>query len=158
MKKVLTLVLVHTDEKLLLGMKKRGFGQGRWNGFGGKVHDGEAIEDAALRELQEEAGITAINLQPRGQLLFTFDDSVNELETHIFSANQFLGTVIETDEMRPQWFSHKDIPYDAMWSDDVYWMPIVLQGKNVKGSVHFNSSEDQKIIHKSIETYEAINL
>lgn len=37
--KLLTLVL--------LGMKKRGFGAGKWNGFGGKVQPGETIEEAA---------------------------------------------------------------------------------------------------------------
>jgi hypothetical protein len=40
MKKLLTLCIVHQNDKVLLGMKKRGFGMGRWNGFGGKVEAG----------------------------------------------------------------------------------------------------------------------
>lgn len=47
--KILTLVLVHDATKVLLGMKKRGFGVGRWNGFGGKVEPNETIEEAAKR-------------------------------------------------------------------------------------------------------------
>lgn len=47
--KLLTLVMVVQPGRVLLGMKKRGFGAGRWNGFGGKVHAGETIEDAARR-------------------------------------------------------------------------------------------------------------
>lgn len=47
--KLLTLVMVVQPGKVLLGMKKRGFGAGRWNGFGGKVQSGESIEDAARR-------------------------------------------------------------------------------------------------------------
>lgn len=47
--KLLTLVLVVQPGRVLLGMKKRGFGAGRWNGFGGKVQPGEAIEEAARR-------------------------------------------------------------------------------------------------------------
>lgn len=47
--KLLTLVLVVQPGRVLLGMKKRGFGAGRWNGFGGKVQSGETIEDAARR-------------------------------------------------------------------------------------------------------------
>ncbi len=35
-------------------MKKKGFGASRWNGFGGKVNEGEDIEDAAIREVLEE--------------------------------------------------------------------------------------------------------
>jgi hypothetical protein len=49
MKKLLTLVLVTRPNQVLLGMKKRGFGQGKWNGFGGKVEKGETILEAAQR-------------------------------------------------------------------------------------------------------------
>jgi len=39
-KKILTLAFIYKGEKVLLGYKKRGFGEGRWNGFGGKVQSG----------------------------------------------------------------------------------------------------------------------
>jgi hypothetical protein len=39
MKKILTLCVPINDGKVLLGMKKRGFGAGRWNGFGGKMEE-----------------------------------------------------------------------------------------------------------------------
>ena len=44
-------------EKILLGMKKRGMGQGKWNGFGGKLKVGETVVQCALRELEEESGL-----------------------------------------------------------------------------------------------------
>ncbi|XP_044836562.1 7,8-dihydro-8-oxoguanine triphosphatase isoform X1 [Mauremys mutica] len=47
--KLFTLVLVVQPQQVLLGMKKRGFGAGRWNGFGGKVQVDETIEQAAHR-------------------------------------------------------------------------------------------------------------
>ncbi len=47
--KVLTLAFVREQSRILLGLKKRGFGQGRWNGFGGKVEKGETIDEAAKR-------------------------------------------------------------------------------------------------------------
>lgn len=47
--KLFTLVLVVQPQRVLLGMKKRGFGAGLWNGFGGKVQPGESIEEAARR-------------------------------------------------------------------------------------------------------------
>ena len=61
--------------QVLLGMKKRGFGKGRWNGFGGKMAVGETIEDAARRELREEAGITVKNFEKLGIIDFEFKDS-----------------------------------------------------------------------------------
>jgi 8-oxo-dGTP pyrophosphatase MutT (NUDIX family) len=66
MGKLLTLVLVFCPEqgRILLGMKKRGFGMGFFNGFGspswnsahvvgGKVEKGEEVDAAAQRELNE---------------------------------------------------------------------------------------------------------
>jgi len=47
--KILTLAFVRRKGEILLGYKKRGFGAGKWNGFGGKVEAGETIEDAAKR-------------------------------------------------------------------------------------------------------------
>ena len=47
--KLLTLLFIVEPYRVLLGMKKRGFGAGRWNGFGGKVHEDETIEDGARR-------------------------------------------------------------------------------------------------------------
>ena len=47
--KILTLAFVRRHGEILLGFKKRGFGAGKWNGFGGKVEAGETIEDAAKR-------------------------------------------------------------------------------------------------------------
>lgn len=52
-RKILTLLLIHQANRVLLGMKKRGFGQGRYNGFGGKVEKGETIIEAAIRETIE---------------------------------------------------------------------------------------------------------
>lgn len=63
MRKILTLCMVMKDGKLLLGMKKRGFGMGRWNGFGGKVEAGESIEEAAKREVFEESGLVARSVE-----------------------------------------------------------------------------------------------
>ena len=48
-KKQFTLVFVLDESRILLGLKKRGFGCGRWNGFGGKVEAGETIAEAAKR-------------------------------------------------------------------------------------------------------------
>lgn len=47
--KLLTLVMIMKNNQILLGMKKRGFGVNRWNGFGGKLQQGESILDAAKR-------------------------------------------------------------------------------------------------------------
>ena len=57
-RKVLTLVLLREESRVLLGLKKRGFGAGKWNGFGGKLEPGETVVEAAAREVKEECGLT----------------------------------------------------------------------------------------------------
>ena len=42
-------ILDNDDSRILLGLKKRGFGVGNWNGFGGKVHQDESIRQGAVR-------------------------------------------------------------------------------------------------------------
>lgn len=137
-RKLLTLATVHDHPRVLLGMKKRGFGAGRWNGFGGKVHEGESVEEAARRELREESGIEADRLEELGVLQFEFEHEETILEVHIFKVISWSGDAVESEEMRPQWFTVDEIPFKNMWSDDLYWFPLFLQGKRFKGRFLFD--------------------
>jgi 8-oxo-dGTP diphosphatase/2-hydroxy-dATP diphosphatase len=119
-------------------MKKRGFGAGRWNGFGGKVNEGETIEEAARREVLEESGLEVTALEERGVLDFEFQNDPKILEVHIFKVERFTGDLRETEEMRPKWFDVSEIPFALMWSDDIYWLPLFLAGKRFRGRFLFD--------------------
>jgi len=154
MKKVLTLCIVQQDNRILLGMKKRGFGVGRWNGFGGKLAANETIEQAARREIKEEASIEVDNFEKTGIIDFEFLGNPEILEVHIFKASNFLGNPQETEEMKPQWFDVDKIPFDKMWSDDVYWMPLFLEGKKFKGKFLFG--ENDTVLEKELNEVQEI--
>lgn len=132
-----TLVLIQQNGQVLLGQKKRGFGAGRWNGFGGKLLPGETIDQAARREVREECGITVRDMEQRAVVTFTFAHDPLQLEMHIFSVKKFTGIPQETEEMAPRWFAIADIPYDQMWADDRHWLPLFLAGKSFVGHCHF---------------------
>lgn len=153
-KKILTLCIIHQGNRVLLGMKKRGFGVGRWNGFGGKVLPDEAIEDAARREAMEEAGIIVGDLEKIGILEFEFVGNPELLEVHVFKATDFTGDATETEEMKPQWFAIHEIPYKNMWPDDMYWMPLFLEGKKFKGKFLFGKND--VIIEQRLEECDSI--
>ena len=141
MKKILTLCIVHQHPKVLLGMKKKGFGEGRWNGFGGKVEDGESIETAARREVREEAGIEVDEIEHCGVLEFEFRGNPEVLEVHVFRAESFRGEPAESAEMRPKWFHVDEIPLDEMWPDDRYWIPLFLEKKKFRGKFFFDGMD-----------------
>ena len=139
---LMTLAIVYQHPKILLGMKKRGFGKGRWNGFGGKLEENEEVEDAAHRELLEESGIQADYLEPVGVLNFEFNDNPDVIQVHIFKSESFSGDIKESEEMRPEWFNVNNIPYDEMWPDDIYWLPLFLEGKKFKGKFIFSDHDE----------------
>jgi 8-oxo-dGTP diphosphatase/2-hydroxy-dATP diphosphatase len=141
-KKLLTtLCIVHQHPRILLGMKKRGFGMGRWNGFGGKIKDGESIEDATKREMQEESGVEVENLNKIGIMEFEFKGNPEIIEVHVFKSNTFRGNLVESEEMKPQWFHIDEIPFKEMWPDDKYWMPLLLSEKKFRGKFLFGKSD-----------------
>lgn len=140
--KIYTLCFVLRDGQVLLGMKKRGFGAGRWNGFGGKIEPGETIEEAAKRETLEECGITVKQMEAVGIHEFVFADRPDELlEVHVFRVDVYSGEPIETEEMQPKWFAYGAIPYADMWPDDQYWFPLFLTGKHFKTRFLFGAKD-----------------
>lgn len=148
-RKVMTLCIIHQRSRVLLGMKKRGFGAGRWNGFGGKVKEGETIEESAFREIKEEVGIIPLMLEKAGVINFRFQNKPEVLEVHIFRAGGIQGVPVETEEMRPQWFAEDEIPFHAMWPDDIYWIPLFLAGKKFRGEFLFDES-GQVVLQKEL--------
>jgi 8-oxo-dGTP diphosphatase/2-hydroxy-dATP diphosphatase len=154
-KKILTLCCLKKDGKILLGMKKRGFGAGRWNGFGGKLKAGENIEQAAKRETAEECGIKITELEKMGILDFEFENKPGILEVHLFDIKEFSGKPAETEEMKPQWFSFVEIPFAEMWPDDQFWIPLFLEDKKFKGQFLFDRNGN-KVLQKRLEVVDSL--
>jgi 8-oxo-dGTP diphosphatase len=144
--------------EICLAMKKRGFGKGRWNGVGGKVGDNnaeETIAEAAIRETQEEAGVEAKNLFKVGELEFFFPHSKDwDQRVHVYFAKEWVGEPRESEEMRPQWFSVENLPFESMWPDDIYWLPKVLNGDLVKA--RFVLGEGDVVLEKEVSTAESL--
>ena len=149
MKRVTLCYLLRTDEKtgsieqVCLALKKKGFGVGRWNGVGGKVQEGESIEDATKREAQEEIGVHILSMQKMAEITFLFPHHPDWDEVaHIYLSSHWKGEPYETEEMgTPTWFDTDKLPYDGMWAADKDWLPLILQGKYLKGTVVFGTND-----------------
>lgn len=132
-------------EELLLAMKKRGFGTGKWNGVGGKIDfqkGDKNMVDTAIRETEEEIGTKIKELEKVAVLNFTFpyNQDWNQF-VHVFLAKNWEGEPVESEEMVPKWFKVNEIPYDEMWDDDKFWLPHILNGKKLKAEFIFKEGE-----------------
>ncbi|OGG59600.1 hypothetical protein A2765_03275 [Candidatus Kaiserbacteria bacterium RIFCSPHIGHO2_01_FULL_56_24] len=137
-----TLAFIVKDDSVLLGFKKRGeFGSQALNGPGGKIERGETAVSAIVREVQEEFGITLIPEHlTRTALLVSYRLGVPWFRVHIFLTDTYVGTPTESVEMKPEWCSIKDLPFDRLSAADRGWLPRVLRREKL--CVHIHYEED----------------
>jgi 8-oxo-dGTP pyrophosphatase MutT (NUDIX family) len=135
-----TLVFFADKENVLLAMKKRGFGKGKWNGYGGKLEKGETLIDAAVREVREESEIeiNKEDLLPLGMIQFVFLDKPEwDQNVHLYLVEKVLQAK-ETEEMKPQIFSKNNLPFNDMWDGDKHFIPLILKKQIVEARMEFS--------------------
>ena len=125
-----TLMFIVDEEagRVLLIRKKRGLGAGKINGPGGKMDPGETSLECAVRETQEELGVTALDPVKHGELWFQFVDGL-ALHVDVFRATRWQGEPVETPEAIPLWTPLGQLPFEEMWADDRHWLAEALVEK-----------------------------
>ena len=131
-------------------MKKRGFGEGKWNGFGGKVETGETFAEGAAREVKEECGldVDSEELEETAVIEFEFKGDPVKLEMHVFQTRNFSNEIIESEEMRPEWFEEEFVPFDTMWVDAKLWYHHMFANKRF--TAYFLLDGYDKILQETI--------
>lgn len=145
-----TICEIIKDEKILLQYKAEGkFGEGKWNGPGGKIKPEETPLEGVIREVQEETGLTIIEPELNGLIDFYFGEKPEpDWKTYVFRVTKFTGKLKPNDEGELRWFKIDDIPYGNMWQDDVHWLPSFILGKKVKGTFWFNEEGTEVLRYK----------
>jgi 8-oxo-dGTP diphosphatase len=97
------------DACVLLGKRaaNRAFYPDVWDVFGGHVESDESLEQALVRELREELGITPIQFT---ELSLSHEGQADMHEYHLYHVTQWIGT-----------------PYNALLEEhtEIRWFPIV---------------------------------
>jgi len=146
-----TLCQVIRDGHLLLLLKEPGrFGEGKWNGVGGKLLPDEIPEDGVVREVKEETGLRLRSITLHGVLDFYFGEKPEpDWVVHVFSSSDFSGEPLEaSDEGVLRWFRLDEVPYGRMWQDDAVWLPLLLEGKRFRGRFLFTEDGSKLLSHE----------
>lgn len=141
-----TLVFPLRPDQVCLGYKTSGFGVGKWNGFGGKIEAEESPSGNAVRELREETGIRANEVDLRWVAEHTFYQGGGagvDIHMYVYTLICTKAEPREVEKMRPEWFAFDAIPYGEMWVDDILWLPRVLSGERLRGEFWFDEAGER---------------
>ena len=134
-----SLCVITDDDRILLLKKATGIGKDKWYPTGGKMRPEETPGTGVAREVYEETGLRVTNLRHHGEVVCYFGhDTPPVWAVQIFSTSDFSGSLKESSEGVLKWFPLSEIPYDEMWHDDRYWLPLLLEGRDLDGAFYFN--------------------
>lgn len=127
--------------KILLGQKLDGIGEGNLVGIGGKVKPGEERNDTVVRELQEEIFVTPLDFVEIADLDFYFVETPEwNQKIYMYLCTRWEGVPKETEEIIPKWFDKAEIPFEKMWDDARYYMPHILNDRYVKADFLYDAN------------------
>jgi 8-oxo-dGTP diphosphatase len=136
-----TICHVIRGRALLLKKANRGISVGKWNAPGGKSEPGEAPEECARREVLEETGLRVSRLFDHGALTFMMDGGKTlHTRARLFSTSDAKGRARSSDEGPVRWFKLDALPYDEMWEDDLFWIPLMLRGLRFNATFTYDAA------------------
>lgn len=103
--------------------KKNDINAGKWIGVGGKLEAGESPEEALLREVKEETGLTLTNYRRRGLVTFSADGYTEYM--HLYTADTWSGTLTDCDEGELRWIPKTDVPNLPLWEGDMHFLKLL---------------------------------
>ena len=108
--------------------------EGKWNGLGGKMEEGETPEECVIREVKEECGLNVKNPTLKGLLTFPFFSKGESWYVFLFLINEFDGELIESNEGDLEWIDDDKLFDLNLWDGDkifIKWLdqPGFFSGK-----------------------------
>jgi 8-oxo-dGTP diphosphatase len=141
-----TVSLLVKGDAVVLALKTRKIGEGCWNGYGGGINDAETVISSAIRELEEEAGVTALPEDLEKAAIIDFyntkmDGTIFVCQVHFFIVKEWKGKPGETKDgamITPTFFKKHDLPFEKMMPADRKFFPLILNGKKIMGKAKYS--------------------
>ncbi|WP_444930050.1 8-oxo-dGTP diphosphatase MutT [Microbulbifer sp. SSSA002] len=97
-------VVIREDGKILIARRPDHLHMGgRWEFPGGKVEQGESVQDALYRELLEEVAIELQELRPLVEIRHDYPEKTVLLDT--WQVTQFAGEALGREQQEIKWVS-----------------------------------------------------
>ena len=123
---------------------------GKWNGLGGKFEAGETPEECAIREIREESGLSAKNLDLKGFLTFPAFANEEDWYAFVFVVEQFKGDIIDSPEGHLEWIDTDKLLDLNLWEGDRIFLPWLEESDFFSGKFVY---EDGKLISNNVVFY-----
>ncbi len=104
--------------------KEKDVNKDKWIGIGGKFLEGESPEECARREILEETGLKAKNLEYRGMVDFSCSGWPDE-RMHLFWTNSFEGDLKDCDEGALEWVPKAKMDALPQWEGDRIFLRLL---------------------------------
>tara|TARA_B100000902_G_scaffold376163_1_gene406902 strand:+ start:464 stop:928 length:465 start_codon:yes stop_codon:yes gene_type:complete len=130
--KISTLCYINNGHKTLMlhrVKKKNDIHEGKWNGLGGKLESGESPEECVIREVYEESGLIIKNPNLRGIMTFPKFDDIDDWLVFLYTATDFNGDLIESNEGVLKWINNNKILNLNLWEGDKIYLDWLNQDK-----------------------------
>lgn len=125
--------------------KQNDYHKGKWNGLGGKFEHGESPEECAIREIEEESGLKVKSVIMKGFITFPMFDGKEDWYVFLFTANEFSGNLIDSNEGNLAWIKNEKLTELNLWDGDKIFIPWLFQDGFF--SAKFNYKDGKYLSH-----------
>lgn len=126
---ITTLCYLEKDNKYLMlhrTKKQNDINQGKWIGVGGKLEPNETPEQCLYREVKEETGLTLLDFNHRGIVIFNFNDD-EPLFMYLYTSKNFSGKLQECSEGDLKWIDKSELFNLNLWEGDKIFLDLLRQ-------------------------------
>ena len=122
---------------------------GRWNGLGGKIQNGETPEECTIREVFEESNLRIKKLQLARFLTFSKIFKNEDWYCFVYKSTDFSGKLKESEEGNLEWVKNEEVLKRNLWEGDHVFLPYIFSDKLFSGKFFYDKG---KLLKHSINT------